>query len=76
MLLITTKDRPIADDGDDEDDGIMPMMFKEISVLKKVFFTLVKNRCVIHTSSNFPLIETANPGALEICVIIEHCWSR
>ena len=68
MLLITTKDPPIADDGDDEMRmiGIMPMMFKEISVLKKVFFTLVKNRCVIHTSSNFPLIETANPGASEI----------
>ena len=71
MLLITTKDRPIGDDGDDEDnphdDQTIPCADKSASDF---------GRKSMHIS-HFPLIETANPEGFRImCDNRNWCSSR
>ena len=58
MLLITTKDRPIADNWDDEDNDVrtIPCADKSVSDF---------GRKSMHIS-HFPLIETANPEGFRI----------
>ena len=71
MLLITTKDRPIADNGDDEDNApgvrTIPCADKSVSDFGGKSMHI----------SHFPLIETANPEGFRImCDNRNWCSSR
>ena len=69
MLLITTKDRPIADNGYDEDNDVrtIPCADKSVSDFGG------KSTHISH----FPLIETANPEGFRImCDDRNCCLSR
>ena len=71
MLLITTKDRPIADNGDDEDNApgvrTIPCADKSVSDFGGKSMHI----------SHFPLIETANPEGFRImCDDRNCCLSR
>ena len=69
MLLITTKDRPIADNWDDEDNDVrtIPCADKSVSDFGGKSMHI----------SHFPLIETANPEGFRImCDNRNWCSSR
>ena len=69
MLLITTKDRPIADNWDDEDNDVrtIPCADKSVSDFGGKLMHI----------SHFPLIETANPEGFRImCDDRNCCLSR
>ena len=69
MLLITTKDRPIADNRDDEDNDVrtIPCADKSVSDFGGKSMHI----------SHFPLIETANPEGFRImCDNRNWCSSR